>query len=380
MKIAFKPSRRATLGVEWELSVVDLETLEVVPRAHLVLDSVEDPVNGPIRAEYLQTMIELVSGVHTHVDGVVEEMDELLRHVIETLEPHGLAVMATGAHPFADPARQKPVKKAQYRRVRERNGWWGTQMAVNGVHIHAGIDNRDKALPITYGLARFIPYFIALSASSPFWMGTDTAFASQRTMMFQQLPTNGLPYHMATWQEFERYASELEGVGMIQSPAEIRWDIRPSTFGTVENRAMDCVPTVFEIGALTALTQCLVEWMSRELDSGREIRRLPFWFMRENKWRAARYGLGAEVVTPRPHEHTLLLREGLLVWLERLGPIAADLGCASQLADCVELVHRGPSYVRQRRVARATDGDLHAVLRATISETMGGRPHFKEKT
>ncbi|MEO7587339.1 MAG: YbdK family carboxylate-amine ligase [Arachnia sp.] len=378
MKIDFKPSRRATLGVEWELTVVDLATLEQVPEAHRVLDGVKDPVNGPIRAEYLRSMIELVSGVHTGVDGVVAEMDALMHQVIEALEPHGLAVMAMGAHPFADPAQQQPVKKAQYRRVRERNGWWGAQMAVNGVHIHAGIDDRSKALPVTYGLARFIPYFIALSASSPFWMGTDTAFASQRTMMFQQLPTNGLPYHMSSWKEFERYATELEGVGMIQSPSEIRWDVRPSTFGTVENRSMDCVPTVFEIGALAALTQCLVEWMSRELDAGREIERLPFWFMRENKWRAARYGLGAEVVTPRPHEHTLALREGLLHWLERLAPIADELGCAQQLADCVELVHRGPSYVRQRRVAKATDGDLSAVLRSTISETMGGRPHFKD--
>ncbi|MDO5737527.1 MAG: YbdK family carboxylate-amine ligase [Propionibacteriaceae bacterium] len=380
MKINFKPSRRATLGVEWELSVVDLSTLEVVPRAHLVLDEVADSVNGPIRAEYLRTMIELVSGVHDNVSGVVEEMQGLMHHVVEALEPHGLAVMAMGAHPFGDPAAQQPVKKAQYRRVRERNGWWGEHMAVNGVHIHAGIDNRAKALPITYGLARFIPYFIALSASSPFWMGKDTAFASQRTMMFQQLPTNGLPYHMATWKEYERYATELEGVGMIQSPGEIRWDIRPSTFGTVENRAMDCVPTVYEIGALTALTQCLVEWMSQELDAGREIERLPFWFMRENKWRAARYGLGAEVITPRPHEHTLHLREGLLHWLQKLEPVAEQLGCSSQLADCAELVHRGPSYVRQRRVAKANDGDLHAVLRATISETMGGRPHFKEVT
>lgn len=378
MKIDFKASRRATLGVEWELSVVDLATLDVVPEADRVLNGVADPVNGPIRTEYLQTMIELVSGVHDTVGGVVDEMQRLVHHTIETLEPHGLAVMAMGAHPYSDPARQQPVKKAQYRRVRERNGWWGTQMAINGVHIHAGIDDRAKALPITYGLARFIPYFIALSASSPFWMGTDTDFASQRTMMFQQLPTNGLPYHMATWQEFERYATELEGVGMIHSPAEIRWDVRPSTFGTVENRAMDCVPTVYEIGALTALTQCLVEWMSRELEAGREIQRLPHWFMRENKWRAARYGLGAEVITPRPHEHTLALREGLLHWLVKLEPVADDLGCRDQLADCAELVHRGPSYVRQRRVAKATDGDLGAVLRATISETMGGRPHFKE--
>lgn len=376
MKIPFGDSPQSTLGLEWELAVVDIATLEQVPAAHHVLEAVEDPVEGPIRGEYLQSMLEIVSGVHSTVPGLVAEMSERLAFVIGALEPHGCTVLAMGAHPFGNPTEQQPVRKAQYRRVRERNGWWGEQMAINGVHIHTGIAGRDKALPITYGLARFIPYFIALSASSPFWQGTDTRFASQRTMIFQQLPTNGLPYHMTSWTEFERYASELEGVGLIQSPSEIRWDVRPSGYGTVENRSMDCVPTVMELGALAALSQCLVEAMSRELDAGGQIDRLPFWFMRENKWRSARYGLAAEVITPRPEEHTMALTDGLLRWIAELGPVAEELGCAEQLADCEQLVRQGPSYVRQRRVMNAR-GDIHAVTRAVIAETMRGRPTFE---
>ncbi|GAB3814107.1 glutamate--cysteine ligase [Tessaracoccus terricola] len=376
MRIGFGDSRQSTLGVEWELAIVDLTTLEQVPAAHHVLEQVEDPVNGPIRGEYLRSMVELVSGVHTTVAGVVAELAELLEHVVSALEPHGCTVLAMGAHPFGEARLQEPVKKAQYRRVRERNGWWGELMAVNGLHIHTGIAQRDKALPITFGLARFIPYFISLAASSPLWEGVDTHFASQRTMLFQQLPTNGLPYHMDSWGEYEKYATELEGVGLIQSPSEIRWDVRPSTFGTVENRSMDSVPTLMEIGALAALSQCLVERMSRELDSGGTIDRLPFWFMRENKWRSARYGLGAEVITPRPEEHTIMLREGLQHWLEELVPVAEELGCAPHLADCSRLLASGPSYVRQRRVFAAT-GDPRAVVRSVISETMHGRPRFE---
>lgn len=378
MRIHFGESAQSTLGLEWELAIVDLETLEQVPAAEIVLAGVDDPVTGPIRGEYLQSMLELVSGVHTTVADAVAEMDQLLHRVIDLLEPHGCTVLAMGAHPFGDPSAQLSVKKAQYRRVRERNGWWGEQMAINGFHIHTGVAKRDHALPVTYGLARFIPYFIALGASSPFWQGTDTMFASQRTMIFQQLPTNGLPYYMTSWAEYERYATELEGVGLVQSPSEIRWDVRPSTYGTVENRSMDCVPTTLELGALAALSQCLVEWMVRRMEGGETIDRLPFWFMRENKWRAARYGLAAEVITTRPEEHTIILADGLAGRLAELAPVAEQLGCAEQLADCADLMRQGPSYVRQRRVHAATGGDMQAVVRSVISETMRGRPQRVE--
>lgn len=373
MKISFGDSRQSSVGIEWELAVVDASTLAQVPGAEVLLETVEDPVDGPIRREYLTSMIEMVSGVHDTIPAAVAEMRDLLDRSLTVLGRHGLTLMGAGAHPFGDPSSQCAGEKPQYRRVTERNAWWGRQMAINGLHIHTGIDSREKALPIVYGVARFTPYFIALSASSPFWMGEDTQFASQRTMMFQQLPTNGLPYAMDDWEELERFASQLEGVGMIQNPSEIRWDVRPSSWGTVENRTMDSVPTLMEVGALSAFSQCLVERMSRALAAGEPIDSLPYWFMRENKWRAARYGLAADVITPRPEEYLIHVHDGIIRWVDELRDIADELGCAQELDDVRRLVEGGPSYLRQRRT-----GDARAAARRLVEELQAGTPIFRE--
>lgn len=378
MKISFGQSKQSTLGIEWELAIVDATTYEQVPGARLLLDRVDDPVDGPIRGEYLQSMVEFVTGVHTSVHAAVAELRQRLEWALNILEPRGLTLLGAGAHPFGDPASQLPYEKPQYRRVTERNGWWGNQMAINGLHIHVGIDKKDKALPIVYGLARFTPYFIALSASSPFWIGQDSKFASQRTMIFQQLPTNGLPHHMADWKELETYASQLEGVGMIQNPSEIRWDVRPSQWGTVENRIMDSVPTLMEVGALAALSQTLVERMSQVLAKGETLDRLPYWFMRENKWRAARYGLAADVISVRKDDYIIHASDGISYWLDKLGYIADGLGCQEQFEHVRELVAKGPGFLRQRRVAAATGGDMRAVTRSIVEELRAGTPQFKE--
>ncbi len=377
MKIPFGQSRQSTIGIEWELAVVDATTLEQVPEAEVVLGRVEDPVDGPIRREYLTSMIEIVSGVHDTAAEAAADLQHHLEWALDLLEPEGLTLLGAGAHPFGNPAAQKPGDKPQYRRVTERNGYWGTQMAINGLHIHTGVDARAKALPIVYGLARFAPYFIALSGSSPYWMGEDTSFASQRTMIFQQLPTNGLPFHMTDWAELESFASQLEGVGMIQNPSEIRWDVRPSSWGTVENRTMDSVPTLREVGALAALSQCLVERMSRAIEEGEPIDRLPYWFMRENKWRAARYGLAADVITPRKNEYLLHISDGILSWVDQLRPIAEQLGCVEELGHVAELVRHGPSYLRQRRIV-AAGGTTKDVARSLADELRAGVPSYEE--
>ena len=368
MRFDFVPSGGPTIGVEWELALVDAESLELVPRAQRVLDAVDDPKGGPIRREYLTNMIELVTGVHHRVDEAMDDLRGLLRQVRAIVGADTL-LLGAGVHPTSPAHDQQHYDIPRYHVVAERNAYWGRLMAIFGTHIHVGIDHRDKALPITYGLARFSPYFIALTASSPYWEGEDTGFASHRTMLFQQLPTNGLPYPMDTWDEFEHYATELELAGMITAPNEIRWDVRPSTFGTVENRVFDSVPTFAELGAMTALTQCLATYMSRELDDGRGIARLPMWFMKENKWRAARYGLDTEVVTPRVGQKVRPMREGILDWLNRLEQIAAELHCVDELAFIADLLEHGPSYVRQR----AAGGPSEA-LRQLVSETGAERP------
>ena len=367
MRFEFGESPAGTIGIEWELALVDPTTLELVPAAPRVLDEVADPVGGPIRREFLTDMIELVSGVHRRVTDAVADLADSLSEVRRILGSD-VVLLGAGTHPFSEAAAQQHFDYPRYNTVAERNAWWGRRMVVFGTHLHVGIDHRDKALPITAGLARFSPYFIALSAGSPFWEGEDTGFASQRLMLFQQLPANGLPFNLDDWAAFEAYADELESVGMAKTPAEIRWDVRPSTFGTVENRLLDSVPSLAELGALTALGQCLTEWMNRELAAGREIGWLPEWFVRENKWRACRYGLDAEIITPNPARRLVPLRDGLTIWLNRLEPIAADLGCAEELAFCDTLAVRGPSYARQRAVFEA-GGDVRDVAALIVRET-----------
>ena len=370
MRFDFVPSGEPTIGVEWELALVDATSLELVPRAEQVLAAVEDPKTGPIRREYLTDMIELVTGVHHRVDEAMDDLRGSLEQVT-TILGADTRLLGAGAHPVSRATDQQHFDFWRYNVVADRNAYWGRQMAIFGTHIHVGIDHRAKALPITYGLARFSPYFIALTASSPYWEGEDSGYASQRTMIFQQLPTNGLPYPMENWDEFEHYATELEEAGMISAPNEIRWDVRPSTFGTVENRVLDSVPTFAELAAMTALTQCLAEYMSRELDDGRAIARLPMWFMKENKWRAARYGLDTEVVTPRVGQKLRPMREGISDWLNRLEPIAAELRCADELSFIDELLRLGPSYLRQRATGAAS-----TALSQLVDETGAQRPYW----
>ncbi|PKQ31488.1 MAG: glutamate--cysteine ligase [Actinobacteria bacterium HGW-Actinobacteria-2] len=374
MLIEFAPSAQSSVGIEWELALVDLASGELAPEAEAVLAGCGADEEGPIRKEYLKNMVELVSGVHRTVGGAVYDLSERLRQVRMAMEPLGLGVIGAGSHPFSRAADQERFRGSRYDVVAERTAYWGQQMAICGTHVHIGVDHRDKALPITCGLSRFYPYLLALSCSSPYWEGQDSGYASQRTLMFQQLPTNGLPYPMASWAEFEDYADDLLECGMINVASEIRWDVRPSPkFGTVENRTADSVPTLAELGAVAALTQCFAEHISRTYEQDQTVERLPPWLVRENKWRAARYGLDAEVIVPKTDggRREVPLREGLGRWLDRLAPIARELGCTGELETAAALAEHGASYERQRRA-----GNPQAALRQLLSETGADAPTF----
>jgi carboxylate-amine ligase len=370
MLIEFAPSAQGSVGIEWELALVDLDTGELAPEAEPVLADCGAGPDTPIRKEYLTNMVELVSGVHRTVADAIADISGSLDVLTAALRPRNLGVIGSGTHPFSRSADQQRFHGPRYDLVAERTGYWGRQMAICGSHVHIGVDHRQKALPLTCGLARFYPYLLAVSCSSPYWEGEDTFFASQRTMLFQQLPTNGLPYPMRDWAQFEAYADDLLACGMINEPGEIRWDVRPSPkFGTVENRTADSVPTLAELGCIAALTQCFAEYISRSYERDQSVEQLPPWLVRENKWRAARYGLDADVILPAGGAREVPLREGLVKWVDRLADISRDLGCADELAFAADLAEHGASYERQRNT-----GSPQAALRLLLAETGAPRP------
>jgi carboxylate-amine ligase len=190
--------------------------------------------------------------------------------------------------------------------------------------------------------------------------------------MFQQLPTAGLPFQFGTWSQFEAYVGDMLATGVISEFKEIRWDIRPSpALGTIEVRVCDGLPTLDEVAAITALTHCLVVDLDRRLEAGETLPTLPPWHVQENKWRAARYGLDAEIVLNAQNRERLVT-DDLHDLLNRLEPVAARLGCSAGLVSVADLMAAGASYQRQRTVAARAGGDLWAVVDSLVREMRDG--------
>jgi carboxylate-amine ligase len=252
--------------------------------------------------------------------------------------------------------------------------WLARQLQIFGVHVHVGVRAPEKAIPIVNALTYYVPHFLALSASSPFWMGSDTGLASSRSKVFEQLPTAGLPYQLSGWDQFENLMETLIASHAVQSVREVWWDIRPHPgFGTVELRICDGLPTLREVGAVAALSQCLVDQFNTQLDRGYSLPRPTSWLVRENKWRAARYGLDARILIDDSGA-TRPLRDAIAELLDDLSPLAGRLGCSEELADAAAILETGASYQRQRAVAERAGGDLTAVVDSLIQEMAEDRP------
>jgi carboxylate-amine ligase len=376
MKIDFARSAQSTLGVEWELALVDRNSGELVSAAEEVLRGVtanhpelqDDEEHPHIKQELLLNTVELVTGVCTTVAEAKADLSRSLAAVREVTDPMGVELFSAGSHPFSAPQSQPVSDKERYFKLIDRTQWWGRQMVIYGVHVHVGLDSRDKALPVLDGLINYFPHFQALSASSPFWGGEDTGYASQRALMFQQLPTAGLPFQFPDWEAYEAYVSDMFTTGVIDSVSEIRWDVRPvGNLGTVEMRVCDGLSTLQDVGAVAALTQCLVDEFSTQLDAGRTIPTMPPWHVQENKWRAARYGLDAIIILDASGKEQLVT-EHLTEVLNRLEPVAAKLGCSGELADVETILTRGAGYQRQRRVAEENGGNLRAVVMDMVEQ------------
>ena len=377
MHIPFAKSARSTVGIEWELALVDKDSGDLRQVAQTVLDAVAPPDGAQhphIRQELLLNTVEVVSGVATTVRGAGDDLERSIDEIREVIDPLRAELMCAGTHPFARWAQQKVTDKERYATLIDRTQWWGRQMLIYGVHVHVGIEDRDKVLPISRAMLAYFGHLQCLSASSPFWGGKDTGYASNRALMFQQLPTAGLPFQFERWEELEGYVADMMHTGVIDQFDEVRWDLRPSPrFGTLETRIADGASNITEVLALAALNHCLVEHLSTQLDEGKELPTIQPWFAQENKWRSARYGMDAILILDKDGEEELV-RDSVTKLLKELEPVAARLGCLDELDDVHMILRKGAGYQRQRAVARRNGGELDVVVRSLVAEMRAGRP------
>ncbi|MDO5662982.1 MAG: glutamate--cysteine ligase [Brachybacterium sp.] len=370
-RIPIAPSRRSTLGVEWEMLLVDKDSGETRQCARAVLDAVKDEHTGSsgVVGELLQNTVELVTGVCGTVTEAGRDLSASLQRVREVTEPLRVDLTSAGTHPFSRWAEQMVTDAGRYNTLIDRTQWWGRQMTIYGLHVHVGVEDPAKLIPITNAMLAYAGHLLCLSASSPYWQGEATRYASNRSLLFQQLPTAGLPFRFEDWSGYERYVEDMLTMGVIDHINEIRWDLRPVPhFGTVEVRVADAVPTLTEVLAFAALTQCLVEDISTRMDRGEEIENLSPWQVAENKWRAARYGMDAILVLDRQNREELVT-DDLEALLERLAPVADRLGCAEQLEGIRLIMDRGASYQRQLAVAEQDGTTFRDVVSHLVRET-----------
>ena len=369
--LPFAHSERSTLGVEWELQLIDRDSLDLRQCAAEILRAVRpDP---HIHGEMMLNTVELVSGARRTVAECLEDIALAFDRLLPVTEPLRVDLSSAGTHPFADPLVQKVTDTERYARLVDRTRLWGHQMLIFGTHVHVGLEDRAKALPILRALLTRTAHLQCLSASSPFWAGLDTGYADNRAMMFQQLPTAGAPHQLETWDELEAYAGDMIHTGVIEDFTEVRWDVRPSPrLGTIEVRACDAATNLTELAGIAALTQCLVENFSRALDRGEELDAMPAWYVDENKWRSARYGMDAILITDSLGNEELVT-DTVERMVTELAPVAADLGCEAELEGVRATLEAGASYQRQLAAVRSGGGN-EAAVRLLLAEVRAGRP------
>ncbi|MCR5914811.1 glutamate--cysteine ligase [Corynebacterium sp. zg254] len=357
------PGSEPTVGIEWEVALVDPKTRDLVPRAAELLEKMDSDYPGHrVVREFLANTVEMVTGVHRTVPEAVDDLRQQLLQLLDAADQCGVHLFSAGTHPFAHWGDQVLSEKSSYQEIIERTQYWGRQMLIWGIHVHVGVGSKEKVWPIINSVMTHYPHVLALSASSPAWEGLDTGYASNRTLLYQQLPTAGIPYQFSSWEEWEQFIVDQDRSGVINHTGSMHFDVRPSKYGTVEIRFADATMEIWELAAIAAYIHCLVVFFERQYDAGEELPLLQPWHVAENKWRAARYGLEALIITDRETTERWVTDE-LKDWVTTLMPVAEELGCAAELADVLRLVDRGGDYTLQRNKARAAGAALEPSVR-----------------
>ena len=345
MEINFGASAPYTVGVEEEFQLVDPLSLALVPAVDAVLAARDaaglpaDSVGSELHASCLETR----SPIRGTVAELSEELPRFRRRVRELVEGCGVRLAAAGTHPFSEATVQPITEGARYRRVKEKMGWTARMQAIYGLHVHVAIPDAERAVRAVAALSRHVPLFVALSANSPFWGGSDTRLSSTRVKVFGLVPRSGLPPAFRSWEDFESYVKTLVGAGSIPDYSWCWWDARPHPqLGTVELRVPDAQTDAARVVSLAALAQCIVATADEHPPEDPLL-------TEENKWRVARHGLDARLHDFSTGESTAA-RDAARNLVEGLRPVSQDLGCETELEGVLEIAKGGNGADKQRAV------------------------------
>lgn len=372
-KLEFNSNSGPSLGIEIELGLVDATTMALSSAVPEILKRVPPELEGFVKPELMQCCVEL----NTAVCQTVADAEADLRKKIEWVEglgdQLGLRLWWGGTHPFSLWRDQVVMPDERYLMLVELLQDMARRLVTYGLHVHVGVDSGDKAVMICDRIMQHLPMLLALSCSSPFWEDRLTGLKSHRSKIMEGLPTAGLPTLMRNWSEYVWLVNHLIATGFIHTIREIWWDVRPHhNFGTVEVRVCDMPGSLTDTLALAAMTQCLVKALSDDIDEGAYQHECHPMLVRQNKWRACRFGNAAALVDRFTYEVQPVTRvvENMV---ERLRPVSKELGCTNYLEHALEMAESTSWADRQRTFFEET-GDAAQVVRALTEESRISKP------
>jgi glutamate---cysteine ligase / carboxylate-amine ligase len=358
-----------SIGIEEEYLLIDPETRGLAGRQPKGFMERCKEVLGPrVTHEFLQSQVEIGTGVCATIGEARAELGELRQAIAAAAEEYGMRMIAASTHPWSHWRDQEPVDMDRYRILGAEHRSLARRMAICGMHVHAGIKDPNLRVDLMSQVAYFMPHLLALSTSSPFWEGHDTGLKAFRPIIIGDLPRSGLPEIFDSWNDWTEMLEDLAATGMVHDPTRIWWDLRPSArHPTVEIRICDLCTWVEDGLTIAALYQSILAFLHHCKQSNLRWRRYRRILILENKWRAMRYGVEAEladwgkrVVVPFP----ALIDE--LVGILR--PHAEALGCLKEVEHASVIARRGTSADHQLRVfneataAGASDHDAQCAV------------------
>jgi len=360
-----------TLGVEEEFQIVDPQSGELRSHVSELLASSAPMLGEQIKREMHQSIVEVGTKICADVGELRDEIFRNRRELASAAERVGLAVAAAGTHPFSRWQDQVISPGVRYDNIVEELQQLARSLLIFGLHVHVGLPDRSVMIDLMNEVRYFLPHLLALSTSSPFWMGRDTGLKSYRTTIFRRFPRTGVPDHFGSWSEYENYIQLLVDLHSIDDAKKIWWDVRPHpTFGTLEFRVCD-VPTEPETAVmLGALVQAIVVKLYRLRIRNQGFRLYRRALIEENKWRAARYGLDGKLID-FGRRAEVPMRDLAVELLEFIDDVVDDLGSRQAVEHVHAVLREGTSADQQLAVYRQT-GDLKAVVQHVIRQTRDG--------
>ncbi|WP_434634648.1 YbdK family carboxylate-amine ligase [Chromobacterium sp. CV08] len=371
--LEFSQSQPLTLGVELELMILNRRDYNLTRGSDdLLLQINRKPHGFDIKPEITQGMIEIGTAVHSDVNAMLEELLAIRKLLVDGAHKLNLGLAGGGAHPFQHWDDQRIYPKERYQLVSELYGYLAKQFTVYGQHIHIGCPDGDAAVRLTHYLARYIPHFIALSASSPFYQGVDTSFQTSRLTSVNAFPLSGCMPLVDSWQAFNGYFERMESLRIVASMKDFYWDIRPKPeYGTVEIRICDTPLSIETPVLLAAYAQMLARRCFAEEWS--DISAEPYLTYSYNRFQACRFGFDGVLVDARSNQQQGL-QEDLLETLRALEPHAEALNSRNQLAALRQRALKCHSDSRWLRQVYEQSGSLNEVVRRQSEHWMYAPP------